>query len=420
MANLDEAIRAASPDNSSLSRHTSFKPPVPQGIGAHSRDTSATVGEQELSEDRELATSPPPLPVSPPPLPVSPPPRPSSRAPPVPGHASVPPRRQGSSASYASHGEVAGVPSTTATPSAEVPTSPTPTPRTEAALPPIPSSSAPAPSSNINIGARQSSRDLDLMPSSRWWRHGTDPLRLPPTVAGRPDAILYADTSSNANTGVPIHKADIYMLFEDYSTTTISLSFQDDDLDETHTSLTQRHNFPPAKPGAAELRQWSSSIGAAIAKLAGDAAKQSHTPVGDGSARAFVSSVLSQIPDALPPVGSSFGALILTQVGPTIMESSPDEVRPGDIVSCSQADFRGKKGLAPYHMTFAISPGAEPTTGIVVEVESKKNKLRCIVQSPTTNKKGLPDEVSLRLDDLKSGIVKVFRVPPRQGWLNDW
>ncbi|SPO20171.1 uncharacterized protein UTRI_00564_B [Ustilago trichophora] len=419
MANLDEAIRSASPANSSLGRRTSMKPPVPQGIGAHSRDSSA-VAEYEPTEDRELATSPPPLPVSPPPLPVSPPPRPSSRAPPLPGHAGVPPRRQGSSASYTSYGagekEVPATPSATTNPAVEPPAAPMVAPRTESSLPPTPAAGG-APS-NISVGARQSFRDLDLMPSSRWWRHGVNPLRLPPTVAGRPDAILYADTSSNPDeAGIHVHKADIYMLFEDYSTTVISLSFQDDDLDETHTSLTQRHSFPPAKPSLSDLKQWSSSIGSAIAKIASDTAKQSSSPVGDGSPRALIQTILSSIPTALPPVGASLGCPILTQVGPTIMEAPTDEVRPGDIVSCTTADFKGKKGLAPYHMTFGSQ--SDPTLGIVVEVETKKNKLRCIIQSPN-NKRGLPDEVSLRLDDLKSGIVKVFRVPPRQGWVNDW
>lgn len=411
MANLDDVVRAASPaqNDSSLGRRTSMKPPMPQGFAAHSRESSA-VGKDEAVEDRELPTSPHPLPVSPPPLPVSPPPRPASRAPPLPGMASVPPRRQGSSASYADQQDV---PSAAPTPGSELPTAPIPA-RTESSLPPTPAAAA---GSAMSVGARQSSRDLDLMPSSRWWRHGLNPLRLPPTVAGRPDAILYADTSSNADTGVNVHMADIFMLFEDYSTTTISLSFQDDDLDEQHTQLTQRHSFPPAKPQATELKQWASSIGSGLAKMAADAAKQSSSPIGDGSPRAFVQTLISQIPTALPPVGSSLGALVLTQVGPTIMEQGADEVRPGDIVSCSQADFRGKKGLAPYHMSFGSQ--GEPTTGIVVEVEAKKNKLRCIIQSPN-NRKGLPDEVSLRLDDLKSGIVKVFRVPSRQGWVNDW
>ncbi|GAC93327.1 hypothetical protein PHSY_000892 [Pseudozyma hubeiensis SY62] len=416
MPSLDEAVRSASPANSALGRRTSMKPPVPQGISAHSRESSA-VEEQELAQDRELATSPPPLPVSPPPLPVSPPPRPSSRAPPLPGAAGVPPRRQGSSASYTSmgavgHSDVPGVPSANTTPATELPGASVPA-RTEASLPPTPAASN-APMS-VNVGARQSSRDLDLMPSSRWWRHGVNPLRLPPTVAGRPDAILYADTSSSTDTGVTVHRADVYMLFEDYSTTVISLSFQDDDHEETHTSLSQRHNFAPSKPSSAELKQWSSSIGAHIAKLALDSAKQSNAPIGDGSPRALVQQIISATP-SLPPVGSSLGALILTQVGPTVMDTGADEVRPGDIVLCSQADFRGKKGLAPYHTTLGAT---EPTPAIVVEVESKKNKLRCVLQSPSS-RKGLPEEVSLRLDDLKSGIVKVFRVPPRQGWVQNW
>ncbi|SNX81830.1 uncharacterized protein MEPE_00535 [Melanopsichium pennsylvanicum] len=415
MANLDEAVRSASPANNSLGRRTSMKPPVPSGIGAaHSRDSPAALGEYEPVEDRGMATSPPPLPRSPPPLPVSPPPRPSSRAPPLPGYGGIPPRRQGSSASSVSYGETSAVPSATTTTPAFEQQAPIPTPRTETSLPPIPATSAPAPQSNINVGARQSSRDLDLMPSSRWWRHGLNPLRLPPTVAGRPDAVLYADTSSS---GDGMHNADIFMLFEDYSTTTISLSFRDDDHDEVDTSLTQRHSFPPPKPTAAELKQWSTSTGSSVAKLASDTVKQMSAPIGDGSSRAFIQSILAQIPTSLPPVGHSLGAPILTQVGPTIMESGGDEVRPGDIVSCNQADFRGKKGLAPYHQTFGTQ--SEPTVGVVIEVESKKNKLRCVIQS-SNNKKGLAEEGSLRLDDLKAGIVKVYRVAPRQGWVNDW
>lgn len=238
-----------------------------------------------------------------------------------------------------------------------------------------------------------------------------NPLRLPPTVAGRPDAILYADTSSADG----VHRADIYMLFEDYSTTTISLAFQDDDAEESQTTLTQRHNFAPPKPSGAQLKQWAASLGVSVARLASDVAKQSSAPVGDGSPGAFVGHVLAQLP-ALSPVGTSLGALLLTQVGATQMETPADEVRPGDLVWCHHADFRGKKGLAPYHTTLGAS---EPTTAIVVEVESKKNKLRCVLQSPA-QKKGAPEEVSLRMDDLKSGVVKVFRVPPRQGWVAEW
>ncbi|PWZ02502.1 hypothetical protein BCV70DRAFT_196743 [Testicularia cyperi] len=420
MSNLDEAVRAVTPSQSpSIGRSSSIKPPIPHGI-AHSRNASATdAGSLTGGETGDMQ----PGRIHSPPLPAtSPPPRPSSRAPPVPAvQTTLPPRRQGSTASSNADFVVPAL-EAPMSPSGAVHGAPTDgglSPSMQHPLPPTPVIAAPAaPASTMStsgsgVGARQSSRDLDLMPSSRWWRHGLSPLRLPPTVAGRPDAILYADTSSDG----PTHSAQIYLLFEDYSTTVISLSFQDDDAEEAHTVLQQRHSFPPPKPAAEQLRQWSSQVGSALAKLAADAAKQSSSPVGDGSPRAFVQAMVSSIPFALPPVGHSLGAVILTQVGPTTMESAPDEVRPGDLVSCSQADFRGKRGLAPYHMTFGTQH--EPTTAIVVECESKKNKLRCILQSPN-NKKGLPDEVSLRLDDLKSGIVKVFRVPPRQGWVQDW
>lgn len=413
MPNLDEAIRSASPASSSLGRRTSMKPPVPQGISAHSRASSAAVVEQELAQDRNSATSPPPMPISPPPLPVSPPPRPSSRAPPLPGSAGVPPRRQGSSASYTST-EAIGQSDAPAVPSAATTLAPSVPGRTEASLPPTPASFG-APSS-VNVGARQSSRDLDLMPSSRWWRHGLNPLRLPPTVAGRPDAILYADTSSSTDSGVVVHRADVHMLFEDYSTTVISLSFQDDDLEETHTTLSQRHNFAPPKPSSAELKQWSSSIGAEIGRLATEAAKQSSAPLGDGSPQGFVHHIISSVA-SLPPVGTSLGALILTQVGPTVVETGADEPRAGDIVLCSNADFRGKKGLAPYHTTLGSSL---PIPAILVDMEPKKNKLRCILQNPSHSKKHHPEEISLRLDDLKSGILKIYRSPPRHGWLPHW
>lgn len=391
VSTIDGIVRSGTAVESTGLKRSSSRPPVPQAV-PRSRDVSVSEEFQDVST---VSMSSPPLPAT------SPPPRPTSRAPPLPGAH----RRQGSATSS----ELPAVPARTESPASD-----------HMPKPPLSRAAIPSSASTMSVPgseARQSSRDLDLMPSGRWWRHGLNPLRLPPTVAGRPDAILYIDSSPKAGADPNMHQADIHMLFEDYSTTVISLSFVDDDADEAHTSLKQRHNFPPSKPSIEALRQWSTHIGSVVAKLAGDAAKQANAPIADGSPRGFVENMIGSVPNALPPVGQSLGVAILTQVGPTMMQPQADEVRSGDIVSCSQADFRGKKGLAPYHMTFGTQ--AEPTSGIVIECETKKNKLRCIVQSPN-NKKGLPDEVSLRLDDLKSGIVKVYRVPPRQGWIQDW
>ena len=52
-----------------------------------------------------------------------------------------------------------------------------------------------------------------------WWRQGTNPLRLPLTVSGRPDAIMYADQGTQTKRGKTRHSAEIHVLFEDYSQT---------------------------------------------------------------------------------------------------------------------------------------------------------------------------------------------------------
>ena len=122
--------------------------------------------------------------------------------------------------------------------------------------------------------------------------------------------------------------------------------------------------------------------------------------------------VLRSAPKTLPPIGSSFGYPILVQVGPTVTEQAGDEVRPGDFVACYGADLSGRKGIAPYHMQIG-SPN-DPTIAIAIEYEEKKRKIRCIVQRKT------PEELSIRLDDLKSGIIKVGRPIPKEGWIEDW
>lgn len=109
-----------------------------------------------------------------------------------------------------------------------------------------------------------SSRDLDLMPSSKWWRQGLNPLRLPPTISARPDSICYVDTATQTKRGRTTHTAEIHVLFEDLSQTVVELSFEDDDAEERATVLNQRHYFPPSKPTSEQLSKWSGSIGSLV------------------------------------------------------------------------------------------------------------------------------------------------------------
>lgn len=229
----------------------------------------------------------------------------------------------------------------------------------------------------------------------------------------------------------------------------IDLAFEDDDADEGATTLGQRHNFPPSKPVADILNGWSASIGASIGtrsagisfkartavsdiytfashmftqKSAKNARmlldKSAGVAVGEETPQALVHAVLASVPLALPSVGASYGTTVFSQVGPTVTEGTADAVRAGDVIQCFGAELRGKKGLAPYHATFGTSHA--PTVAIVVEHETKKQKLRVVLQGGHEGKKKGPEEVSLRLDDLKSGVVKAFRVPPRDGWIEEW
>jgi hypothetical protein len=117
----------------------------------------------------------------------------------------------------------------------------------------------------------------------------------------------------------------------------------------------------------------------------------------------------------LPAIGPSFGPIILAQAATTPVDVGSDEIRPGDIVALHGVDLKGKKGLGSYHATFGSAQ--EPTFACVVESEAKKRRLRCILVSGVEGKRGRgAEEVSLRLDDAKSGLLRVFRLAPKD-WL---
>jgi len=79
----------------------------------------------------------------------------------------------------------------------------------------------------------------------------------------------------------------------------------------------------------------------------------------------------------------------------------PFQPRPGDIAAFHDAKLKGKKGLSSYSQ--AVGSVEEPLVGIVAEFDNKnKHKMRVLQVE-----RGVPEEVSYRLDDLKSGKVLV-------------
>ncbi|CEH18658.1 Variant SH3 domain [Ceraceosorus bombacis] len=387
------------PDGASIGRRASIRPPVPTGL--HSRATSeATPEAEEETEERDAQ---------------------DENVPQV-DHAGVPlhssPQAQNLHARSPSVGASISASAASASLSSSSSSPPPPAPRSS--LPPTPheprqsvslSRPAQAPqhdrlSSSV---VRGSSRDLDLLLDGRWWRRGADPLQLPPTLTQRPDVALSVQMLQTEQAGE--RRAQIEVRFEDASRTMIRLEWFDEDAQEERTQVEQSHNFPPPPPTSTQMQQWSATIGAALAHHASAAANAKAAPIPRGGARGFINSLIQLIPDALPPAGSSFGISLLALAGATVLDRGADAPRAGDVIALWGADLKGKRGLASYHVTYGTTQ--DPALAVIVDpgsADDKKNKMRA-------DKLKGPEEVSIRLDDLKSGVLKIFRVPSR-AWID--
>lgn len=147
--------------------------------------------------------------------------------------------------------------------------------------------------------------------------------------------------------------------------------------------------------------------------------KKSH--IGDGSYRGFVLVVFSQVPNARPPSESGYGYLIYAQTGSAVQRRVCD-IMPGDVVALFDVKLKGHKGLQLYNQHVGA---AEPLVGIVSEFEPKKSKIKvfhanqhvgqqvcnCLTSGLASctnlNSTQTVESVSYRLDDIKSGTVKV-------------
>lgn len=182
---------------------------------------------------------------------------------------------------------------------------------------------------------------------------------------------------------------------------------------EETTELSQEHIPAPAPPTPEQLRQWASSTGAILSATAASlVASKNAKPVGDGSSQDLIETCLAPNPTILPRVGSTWGFTVLVQAGHTQTEKH-DDPRAGDIAVCRGAALSGRKGLSSYHMQLG-SP-QEALIGVCIEYDARKHKLRAVVPG----KKRL-EEVSIRLDDLKSGTILLARPVPSKGYIPGW
>lgn len=248
--------------------------------------------------------------------------------------------------------------------------------------------------------------EVDLGRGSFWW---TQPNALPPTFYGRKD-ILYETEESNsaARGGKAIVTKDVYILFQDYSQTIIRAQF--DPQDPADVKLEQRHESPPSRLRQDQLEDAYEQYGRRIYETA---TTKKETVVGDGTPQGLIQELLRPLADALLPVGTrAYGAVVYGNLANASTQQN-DEIRAGDIITLRNARFQGKHG--PMHAKYSVEVGKPDHVGVVAEWDGTKKKVRAWEQGRESKKVKLE---SFKLDDLRSGEVKIWRVMPRSwvGW----
>jgi len=250
--------------------------------------------------------------------------------------------------------------------------------------------------------------EVDLATQSGWW---LQPNSLPPQLQGRKDIFFESEESSAANPrngGKTTITRDIYVLFQDYSQTVVTVRFDPQDASDVH--IEQRHEAPPRALRQDQLEQSYERFGRAIGEAV---VSKQNTVVGDGTPQALVYELLRPLKDALLPVGSrAYGALVYSNLA-NASTIQNDEIRPGDIISIRNAKFQGKHGAM--HAKYTMEVGKPDHVAVVAEWDGTKKKVRAWEQGRESKKVKLE---SFKLDDLRSGEVKIWRVMPRSwiGW----
>ncbi|KAJ5542309.1 hypothetical protein N7535_004729 [Penicillium sp. DV-2018c] len=248
--------------------------------------------------------------------------------------------------------------------------------------------------------------DIEFAEYTLWW---TQPNTPPPVFQNRNDVLFeIEETSSTKRGGKTIVSKDVYVLFIDYSQTILNVQF--DSRNPADASFEQRHESPPLQPRQDQLEQAHAQFGVRISEAVHSI---QNSTVGDGTPFGLVQHLLSPLSDALLPVGTrGYGALVYSNLANASV-SQNDEIRAGDIVSFRNARFQGHRGTM--HQKYSAEVGKPDHVGIVVDWDGTKKKIRAWEQGRESKKVKME---SFKLNDLRSGECKVWRVMPRSwvGW----
>lgn len=246
--------------------------------------------------------------------------------------------------------------------------------------------------------------DVDLAENTLWW---TQPNTPPPALQNRKDILVEVEESSSPNPGGKTTASkDVFVLYMDYSQSVINVQY--DVKNPSDASLEQRQEGPPIQPRQDQLENAHLQFGARISSAVNDI---QNTTVADGTPFGLVQHLLGPLPDALRPVGTrAYGALVYANLANASVQQN-DEIRAGDIVSLRNARFHGHRGTM--HQKYSAEVGKPDHVAIVVDWDGTKKKIRAWEQGRESKKVKME---SLRLNDMRSGECKVWRVMPR-GWV---
>ncbi|KAI0150462.1 hypothetical protein GGR57DRAFT_197456 [Xylariaceae sp. FL1272] len=247
--------------------------------------------------------------------------------------------------------------------------------------------------------------DVDLGIPMQWWLASNG---IPPVFQGRRDIYTESTESTAMEDGRSIVTKQLFILFQDYSQTIITSRF--DPGDPSQTEVDQSHEPPPRPLRQDELEDAYESFGR---KLASSVASKKDSVVGDGKPHALIHELLRPMKGALLPIGTrAYGALVYSNMANASTQLN-DAIRPGDIISIRNAKFQGKHGAM--HQKYSIEVGKPDHVAIVAEWDGTKKKVRAWEQGRESKK---VKQESFKLDDLRSGEVKIWRVMPRTwvGW----
>ncbi|KAK5721673.1 hypothetical protein LTR15_006264 [Elasticomyces elasticus] len=260
----------------------------------------------------------------------------------------------------------------------------------------------------------QIAQDIDLAQTTQWWVLAQP---LPPSLQARNGVDLLSESEESQKSkrgGRTTISKDIYVLYMDYSQTVITAQY--DSKDPSDVALEQRHEPPPAKLRQDQLEGYWQRFGSKIAAAAnavGHGKGKETSSIGDGSPANLPLELIKAQAEALLPVGTkAYGALVYANLA-NASTMQFDEIRPGDVVTLRNAKFEGHHGAikSKYKVDYGMSH-----VGVVEEWDGTRRSVRFWEQG--REKKGGVRSDKLRLGDLRSGEVRVWRVVGREwvGW----